>query len=207
VARLKPPGGEPLVPPVPQSVHAATVPGDLVLHLTARLLDGRGAWGGIPAEDWIVLDRDALAALTGPGPLEVGRSWEVDPAVSGRLLTHFYPATENNDVRANRLERHALRATVVSAGAARVRVRLDGVLRMQHRFYHKDDGRVVEATVVGVLDVDPGSRAIRALQLVTERATYGGGTFGVAVRSIPSLSADRPGPGSSERLDTGRLDL
>jgi hypothetical protein len=185
VERLDPPGGEPLVMPVPQSVHAEAGPDDLVLHLTARSLDGRGAWGGIPAEDWIVLGHDQQAALLGPGPLDVGHSWEIDRDVSARLLTHVYPATENNDVRKNRLERNELRATVVSARDGVVRVRLDGALRMQHSFYHKDDGRVVEATVVGFLDVEPGSRAIRTFRLVTERATYGGGTFGVAVRSIP----------------------
>jgi hypothetical protein len=185
VERLQPPGGGPLVTPVPQSVHAEAGPDDLVLHLTARSLDGRGAWGGIPAEDWIVLDRDQCAALLGPGPLEPGRSWEVDRDVSARLLTHVYPATENNDVRKNRLERNELRATVVPARDGVVRVRLDGALRMRHSFYHKDDDRVVEATVVGFLDVEPGSRAIRTFRLVTERATYGGGTFGVAVRSIP----------------------
>jgi hypothetical protein len=185
IRRLKPPGGEPLVPPVPQSVHAEAGPDDLVLHLTARSLDGRGAWGGVPAEDWIVLDSQPAAALLGPGALDVGRSWEIDPDVAAHLLTHFYPATENNDVGTNRLEQHSLRATVVSDRDGVVRVRLDGALRMRHNFYHKDDGRVVEATVVGVLDVEPGSMAIRSFRLVTEQATYGGGTFGVAVRSIP----------------------
>jgi hypothetical protein len=184
VERLKPTGGEPLITPVPQSVHAEAGPDDLVLHLTARSLDGRGAWGGIPAEDWIVLDRRQWSALLGPGPLELGRSWEVDRDVSARVLTHVYPATENNDVRKNHIERHELRATVVSTGAGVVRVRLDGALRMQHSFYHKDDGRVVEATLVGFLDVEPSSPTIRTFRLVTERATYGG-TFGVAVRSIP----------------------
>jgi hypothetical protein len=56
-------------------------------------------------------------------------------------------------------------------------------MKMRHSFYHKEDGKVVEATVVGFIDFEPSSRNIRSFQLVTDQATYGGGTFGVAVRS------------------------
>jgi hypothetical protein len=64
-------------------------------------------------------------------------------------------------------------------------VRIDGGLKMKHTFYHKDDDSFVEATVVGLMDVDTGSKKIRSLRLVTDRAEYRGRPFGVAVRSVP----------------------
>ena len=55
---------------------------------------------------------------------------------------------------------------------------------MQHNFYHQEDGKIVEATVVGFIEFEPSTRNIRSCRLVTDHATYGGGSFGVAVRSI-----------------------
>jgi hypothetical protein len=66
-----------------------------------------------------------------------------------------------------------------------IRVRLDGQLKMKHTFYHKDDTNLVEATVTGFFDFDPRKRTMRSFQLVTNEASYGRGTFGVAVRSVP----------------------
>ena len=65
-----------------------------------------------------------------------------------------------------------------------VRARLDGKLKMKHPFYHRDDDNFVEASVVGLLEFEPGTKKIRSLQLATERATYGRVTFGVVVRSM-----------------------
>ena len=44
-----------------------------------------------------------------------------------------------------------------------------------------------EARLVGLLRFEMQSGRIRSLQIVTEGATYGGGTFGVAVRSMPQI--------------------
>src|SRR5205823_4295571 len=156
----------------------------LVLHLTSRSLDGRGAWSDFPVEDWIVLRRDEWEKLLPRSQVQLGDSWEVDKKISARLLTHFYPPTENNDVAKNRFERQSLKATVVSIHNGAARARIEGELKMQHSFYHKEDGKVVEAAVVGFVDFEPSPRTIRSFQLVTEQATYGGGTFGVAVRSL-----------------------
>jgi hypothetical protein len=185
VARLRPEGGPPLTPPTPQAPRPDHEPGDLVLHLVARSLDGRGAWGGVIPEDWFVLAPEQAKGLTCEPPAAVGRSWDVDPDVATRLLERFYPATENNDLSKNRIERLRLRATVVSAEAGLARARLDGELRMGHSFYHKEDGKVVEAKVLGFVDFKPETRAVRSLRVVTETATYNGGTFGVAMESVP----------------------
>jgi hypothetical protein len=100
------------------------------------------------------------------------------------LLTHFYPATENNDVSKNVFERRSLKATVVSLGSDGAQARLTGEMKMAHSFYHKDDGRVVEATVIGYMDFNPLEKRVTSIQLVTDQATYGGGKFAVAVRSV-----------------------
>jgi hypothetical protein len=120
-------------------------------------------------------------------------SWELDNEVMASVLTHFYPPTENTDLRKNRIEEQSLQARVESIEKGVMRARLDGKLRMQHSFYHNEDNNFVEASLVGYLEVDIGQKAIRSLQLVTDRARYGGDVnsvqpFGVTVRAVP------PGP-------------
>jgi len=176
--------GKAVVSPVTQSAPPECASDWLVLHLTSRSLDGRGAWSDFPVEDWIVLDRNEWEKLLPRSQVQVGDSREVDKRISARLLTHFYPPTENNDVSKNRFERQSLKVTVVSIHEDEARARIEGELKMQHSFYHKEDGKVVEATVLGFIDFELSPRNIRSFQLVTEQATYGGRTFGVAVRSL-----------------------
>jgi len=106
--------------------------------------------------------------------------------VAVKLLKAFYPVTENNDLSANRIDQQELTATVVSVEDGVARAKIEGALKMKHTFYpHREDNNVVEATLVGYLDFDPAKIRIRTLRLVTDPATYGGGTFGVALRSTP----------------------
>jgi hypothetical protein len=175
--------GKPAVAPAVQSTRPKGEPDSLTLHLTARVLRG-GAWGEFPAEDWIVLRPEEWKKLLPAGAVAAGRSWDFDRAVAAKVLTHFYPATENNDLTTNRLHEQALKATVLSVHDGVVRARIDGRLKMKHPFYHRDDNNVVEATVVGVLEFEPGKGRIRSLRVVTDKATYGGGTFAVALRSL-----------------------
>jgi hypothetical protein len=200
--RLKTAEGKPLVKPTAQSAAPKRAADSLLLHLTARYLVRRGtelvtlrdranlgqtrngSWHALPSENWIVLDRAEWARLLPAGAVRAGSSWELDQEAAGNLLRHFYPQTENNDVRKNRITAQALRATVLSVKDGVARARLDGRLTMKHSFYHRDDDNVVEATLLGVLDFEPGKKQIRSLQLVTDRATYGRSEFGVAVRLI-----------------------
>ena len=55
---------------------------------------------------------------------------------------------------------------------------------MEHSFYHKDDGKRVEAEFIGFADYDVVTRKIVRLDLTTRDASYNGGKFAVAVRSI-----------------------
>jgi len=80
-----------------------------------------------------------------------------------------------------------------STGTVRVYLlTLDGRLRMKHSFYHAEEDNVVEATLVGYVDFETARPRIRTLRIVPNTAAYGGGTFGVAVRSvqIQNASAD-----------------
>src|SRR2546429_1126636 len=183
IKKLKVRQGQALVAPAPQSAPPKCASDSLVLHLTSRSLDGRGAWSDFPVEDWIVLDRKEWEKLLPRSQVQVGDSWEVDKRISARLLTRFYPPTENNDVSKNRFERRSLNVEIVSFQNGITRARIEGNLKMQHSFYHREDGKVVEATVVGFMDFELPTRRIRSLQLVTDKASYGGGTFAVAVRS------------------------
>ena len=101
------------------------------------------------------------------------------------MLAHFYPVTENNDVTKNRIEEQQLTARVLSVSGGVARARLDGTLRMKHSFYHKEDGKTVAGAFSGTLDFEPATGKVRSLRLATRQASYGGGTFAVAVRSVP----------------------
>jgi hypothetical protein len=183
IARLKVPRGEPLIPPAPQSKPPAHGERDLVLHLVARYSHEGGSWNEFPSEDWVELDQGEIERLL-PRHGDVNESWDVDPKVAAKLLLHFYPQTENNDVRTNRIDVQSLHGTVVSTEQGTARARIEGKLRMKHSFYpRREDNQFVEATLLGYIDFEPKTRQIRALRLVTDEATYGKQAFGVAVES------------------------
>jgi len=174
--------GKPLVEPKAQSRPPEHAKGSLVLHLAARGLGGGGSWDGT-AENWVAYTPDEARKLLPPGPAEAGTAWDVDPKLASRLLVHVYPVTENNDPKKNEVREQALRGKVLSVKDGVALARLDGRLVMRHDFYHKPDGKVVETGLVGYVEFEPATGAVRSLRLVTDGATYGGGKFGVAVRS------------------------
>jgi len=184
VAELKPVRGQPVTAPAPQSCRPECDKESLPLHLVARSLDGRGAWSEFPVENWLVLSRAEIEQLLAPEKFVAGTQWTLDPNLSKKILTHFYPATETNDVGKNRFERQSLTATVTSVKEGFARAWLAGDLKMEHWFYHKPDGKLVEATVVGFVDFNVDRKQIQTLQLVTDEAKYGGGRFAVALRSV-----------------------
>jgi hypothetical protein len=185
VTDLKVAAGEPVVKAHPQSERPACEADCLTLHLTARSLDGKGAWSEFPGENWIVLSPADQQQLTGKREkVQVGDTWEVGPETSQKILTYFYPATENNDVSKNHFLNQRLGATVVSAEGKTARARLAGNFRMEHSFYHKPDGKIAEGSVVGFVDFTPENGRVTGFRMISDKATYAGGTFGVAVRSI-----------------------
>ncbi len=205
VETLKLTPGEPVVQPAHQSRAPHAEPGSLVLHLTARYLERQGddfvrmhpvlgtarsgQWAHLPSEDWVVLtpaEWRKLLPATDVGP---GTTWKPDPEIMARLLTHFYPPTENTDVGKNRIDEQTMKATVLAVRNGVARARVEGRLRMKHTFYHRDTDEFVQAPLVGILEFAADGSAVRSFRLVTDRATYGGDKarqhFGVAVRSEP----------------------
>ncbi len=185
VSELKIAAGTPVLKPQPQSQRPACEEGSLTLHLTARSLDGKGAWSDFPVENWIVFSpaeqRDFLGRRD---QLKTGETWVIPAELSQKLLTHFYPATENNDVSKNKFLEQRLSAEVVHVNGAGARARVTGNFRMEHSFYHKPDGKIAEGTVIGYMDFAAPSATIENLQFLTDKATYGGGTFAIAVHSV-----------------------
>ena len=185
ISELKIAAGTPVVKPQPQSQRPACEEGSLTLHLTARSLDGKGAWSDFPVENWIVFSPAEQRDLLGRrDQVKAGDMWTIPAELSQKLLTHFYPATENNDVSKNKFLEQRLNATVVSVNGASARARVTGSFRMEHSFYHKPDGKIAEGTVVGYMDFAPSSATIQSVQFVTDKASYGGGTFAIAVHSV-----------------------
>jgi len=185
VAQLNTREGPPVIQPAAQSRPPEAAPDSLVLHLVSRGFN-RGIWREFPAENWLVLSREEWMKLWDRAEVKAGSSWDIDPDVAGKLLTYFYPQTENNDVTSNRFERQSLKATALSNEGGVARARLDGSLRMKHTFYpNKEDGNYTEATVVGFMDFDPANPRVIKFRMATYRAIYAGEMFSVAVRSVP----------------------
>lgn len=177
--------GPPVAPIVPQAPPPSTPPGALLLHLTARSFVQK-AWWELPAENWLVLSPEEQTALLPASSAAAGTSWHISSATAGRLLTHFYPPTENNDTVSNRLEEKSLRGKVLMTQDGLVRARVEGTLKMKHQFYpNRQDDEFVNARIVGILEFEAATQRIKSFRLVTEDATYGARPFGVAVRSLP----------------------
>jgi hypothetical protein len=171
VKHFKPTPGNPIVAPAPQSAPPVVPANAITLHLISRG-DDRGSWGQFPAENWIVLERPDWKKLLPPGDVTPGQMWELDRDVSAKILTYFYPQTENNDAAIDRIQQHALTAKVLTVKDGSVTARVDGFLRMQHVFYPgRNDAQPLAAEVVGVLTFAPDIRP--SLQLVT--TIHGGG--------------------------------
>ncbi len=201
IERLKPAAGEPAVPPAPQSTAPKAEPGSLVLHLTARPLSRQGndlvvpqktlgetrsaGWGAYPGEDWIVLTAQDVRRFFKPQANVLPALWDVDPDVATKLLTHFYPPTENNDVHKNHFEEMSLLARTLDVKDGSVRVRLEVKMENKNPFFQKEDNLTVEASVVGYVDYNPTANQVRSLRLVTNSAVYNRLPFGVAVKSVP----------------------
>ena len=190
VEQFNTPAGATLVKPKVQSAPPATPSGGaMVLHLSSRA-DGTdpsdNAWHAYPSEDWVLLTKDNQAELLPPhrAAVDVATTWQVDRAVATKVLTHFYPQTENNDVSKNRIDRLSLTAKMVSVGNGVARARLDGDLRMCHPFYHDQTEDIVEAKVVGYVEFDAAARTVKTFKLVTDGATYQNRGFAAGVQNV-----------------------
>jgi hypothetical protein len=217
IQTLKVEQGQPVVEPAAQSRAPIAKADSLILHLTARYLAPRNqpdtrkvgadefvpmhpplgttkanGWSAVPAEDWIVLERAEWMKLLPSGRVAAGDSWDLDREVAAKLLKRFYPASENNDLATNRIDRQSLKATVVSIKDGVLQARIEGILKMKHDFYpRRPDDNFVDATILGFVEFEQEKPRIRSLLLATEKAVYGRQSqhFGVAVRSVPP-SAD-----------------
>ena len=169
--------GKTLVEPRLQAVVPGAEEGALSLHLVARGVPGKvaGFWQELPGEDYIAYSKEEQAKFL---PAGGAKEWEVDREIALKLLHHFFPSTENNDIGKNEIEQVSMKATLVAPG----KVRLDATLQMKHPFYHRKDEAKVDAVAVGVVDFE-GTK-ITKFRMATEKATYNGGTFGVAVREV-----------------------
>jgi len=157
-----------------------------VFHLVARGFNP-GSWREFPGENWIVLSPAEWNRLLPPNPPKAGDSWEAESKVAVKLLTDFYPQTEDtDDADRNRIQECSLRMKVVSASAESILVRLEGTLRMQRRFAPgKGEYYPLSAAVLGFMDVSTGTPKIRRFNLTTWKAVYNTEEFGVALRYLP----------------------
>ena len=183
VEHFKPTPGKPVVPPGPQSVPPPAPADAIALHLISRGND-RGSWGEIPAEDWIVLTRADWSKLVPTVNVNPGEWWELDRGVSAKILTHFYPQTENTDANPDRIVKLLLIAKALTVKDGVVTARIDGYVMMHHVFYPgRNDAQRLGAEIVGVMTFAPNNPP--SLELVTTKAYHGQRWFTVAVRTVP----------------------
>jgi hypothetical protein len=184
IDRLKVKEGKPVVKPSAQSTAPKAEADTLVLHVMVREENQKQSWQGYPAENWLLIPKAEWSKFLPPAG---SKSFEVDPAVAKKILTFFYPGTEDthsNQVDRNVIEKASIRATVQSDGGAKTLIRLDATLKMDRPFYpgHPEHKAVpLDARAVGYVEI--ASSKIVSFRMATEQATFGGKKFGAAVES------------------------
>jgi hypothetical protein len=166
--------GEPVVNPVRGPAPPACLPDSLVLHLVARGFRN-GSWREFPGENWIVLTHSEWTRLLPAVAVRAGTSWNLDKDLTTKLLTGFYPPTEDTtSSERNRFDQESLTATMLSAQKGITRVRIEGSLNMKRTFYpNHADNNFVNAALLGFMDFETDRPRIDMLKLVTTKATYG----------------------------------
>jgi hypothetical protein len=180
------PVGTPAFPPQVWSSPPPAPADSTIFHIVARG-EGHGSWREFPSENWIVLSHAEWSALLPPEPVvALHSSWQIPRAVSDKLLTWFYPQTEEVSQKSrSRIDEGTLRMTVTALQNGVARARIEGSLKLLHSFYPgKPSDEFVNAQLVGFMDFVPGEGRIQRLRLVTEGATYGTQQFGAALRSV-----------------------
>ena len=131
-AKYPTPAGPPLVVPAVLSRPAELAPGSAAVHITARR-DGRGSWGEFPGENWPVFTPDEWQTLTAvPAGKNPGDTWQIDAALTRRILNHFHPQTEDcSDKDRNDLQTATLTAALEKGGA----IALSGQVKLRRSFY------------------------------------------------------------------------
>jgi hypothetical protein len=181
VEKLKLKEGKALVKPTPQSVPPRADADALVLHVAVREDNQKQSWQSYPAEDWLIFAKAEWSKFL---PAAGAKSYEIDAAVAKKLLTHFYPGTEDthsDQVDRNVIETATIRAKVLSSS----RIQLEGTLKMQRPFYpgHPEHQAVpVEASALGFLELDGST--IKGFRMATEKASFGKKGFGAAAWTV-----------------------
>jgi hypothetical protein len=167
IANRKLTPGKPLIPPALQSTAPKHSADDAVLHVVARG-SGHGSWREFPGEDWIVLSKREQAAFGDKADADI-------PAeIARKILTYFYPQTENNNASPSRIEEASLRKAKMKSADGVTAFRLEGKVRLKHAFYpHKPDNSEVVAPVLGWVEYDSGQKKIISFRLATDDAHYG----------------------------------
>ena len=134
--------------------------------------------------------------LLPPGNPTTGEKWQIDLVLSQKLLTNFYPQTEDtSSADRNRIDEHSLTATMLETKNGTLLVRLDGLLRMHRSFYPgRSDYKPVEARLVGFMDINTAGRRIETMALVTEKGRYGAEEFGAALHTSAGAGMDEKKP-------------
>ena len=194
VDRLKTKEGKPVIKPTPQAPPPKADKNELVLHLVSRY-DHRGSWAEFPAENYIVLKQPDWEKLRPSDDAKPGATWDIDKEVAVQFLTYFFPQTEMCDfalaTRADgpykhKVEQLALHAKLLARDGKSASIRLEGTVKLKHKFYPgKDDSsRDANSTVIGIVEFDARGKK-PSLRLITDQAIYGDQKFSVALRSLP----------------------
>jgi hypothetical protein len=165
VADRKLTAGKPVLPVAPQSAAPKHAAGDVVLHVVARG-SGHGSWREFPGENWVMLSKAEQA--------EFGKAGDVASETARKILTYFYPQTENNNASPGRIEEAVLHKRVEKSDGGVTTIRLDGKVRLKHAFYpgRKEDREVI-APVLGWVEFNEKTATIVSFRMATDGAVYG----------------------------------
>lgn len=183
VADWKLKAGPPVIKPRPQSRAPKATQDALILHVTAKGFN-EGSWREYPAENWIVLTPEESRKLLPPPGAAAGTTWEVDKGVARKILTTFYPQTEDTDsTDRNQFDQYWIKGKVLSSKDGIVQSRLDSTLQMRRAFYPGRKELIpIQAEIVGYVNSSADKR-VDSIEMVTVKAAFGAEEFGAALRS------------------------
>jgi hypothetical protein len=143
--------------------------GDLLLHTWTRyeaMDPNRGT-----SQDWVLWTSAEWNALLPPkGTSAPGATWDVPRATANKLFARCYPPGPYWKASDSRVTKSQLTASLVSASANEIRIRIDASVGLTHPAEGKETDRRIKAQLVGYLSYNPQSKVISSLVLASQEA-------------------------------------
>ena len=159
--------GAKVVPPRNRNRPPVACDSELALQTIARYDSG----DKIVVADWLRLSKKEWQQFVPPNANEQEETWELDDALTKKMLVHFYPYAQNWDLDPKQFLEASLNANVIERSKDETVVGLRGKLLRTHARYVKSGREMISSKLVGFVRIRTDQKL--ELILMTSGATYG----------------------------------